>query len=401
MVQFDIPDKLANSITVAMTPFEFIEVQAAATAPYIAQITELTDQNRQNAALITDLKMQLADALKQTASKVELLESANDYAARLERDNTRLQKALQDANVAIPIPPDVPVVVPVVVPDEPKPEPIIGTLPGFATYLVDSMGNSDRRNVIMTGHIDKLHAAGITEIVMLCNDGEIDDGTIPEYIESKNMDWWADTFYAVYKVQMGKLARDKAANIPLNKIPDYFGNTVKRCETFKAHRGYVLDDVHSISPAEFEVVVIAIRKHSSKPIVASFGILSDITAYLPTITKYKVLVARQLYRHDKADEITKPSEDTPEERTAIITTWLTKAGLVCDVGNLEYYKEGDQITRADDLRHMYNRCIDAGLKSFHGYAAVDSTGFKIWQHADLWQAFQECAAAYPNKVKIA
>lgn len=346
----------------------------------------------QNAALITTLQTQLA-AANVTIKELELvadiqhtdgLEAIAEI-KRLTATNAQQSDLLKEANATIARLQGTP---PVVVPPV-----IVGELPGFATYIVDTAGNGPKRTATMKGYIDKLKVAGIKEVVMLVNDVEIDEGDIPEYLAEKDVGLWADTFMAVYKVQSKKTAAD-AAN-PLVKIKrDYFAETVKRCDGFKAHRGYVLDDVHSISPAEFETVTAAIRQHSQKPIVASFGVLSDITLYLPTINRHKVYVARQLYRQEKADERLR------EDRTDIITDWLKKPGMVCHVGNLEYFNAGGEITSGDDLREMYNRCIAAGLKSFMGYAVVDSTGFKIWEHPDLWAAFKDCATAYPAKVKI-
>lgn len=390
MVAHDYHIYIPEGVELNTTPVSFtLADMLKYTADISAATARLSEANQQIQKL-TDTNRQQSDLLKEAALEIVALKA----------ENTRLMKQLQAANVPIPIPPDVPPVEPpveppvVTAPPVVVPAPIVGTLPRFATYLVDEMGDGKQRTGIMRGYIDKLAAAGITEIVMLCNENEIEKGDLPDYMATKKVGWWADTFMAVYKVQMAKVARDIARGVAPHLIPDYFGTTVTDCDKWSAHRGYVLDDVHSITPVEFETVVSAIRKYSQKPIVASFGILSDLSAYLPTINRHHVFVAKQLYRTELADE------KTPEKRTDIITRWLEKPGMICHVGNLEYFNAGGVITSGDDLRHMYNRCIRAGLKSFMGYAAVDSNGFKIWEHPDLWQAFKDCAAAYPDEVKI-
>lgn len=234
----------------------------------------------------------------------------------------------------------------------------------------------------MKAYIDRL-AGVFDEIVLFCNSFEIDAGDLPNYLHQKGLGWWADTFRAVYTV----LKKRRADEIAQGKQPpDYWRQTMQKIETYPALRGYVLDDVHSISPAEFEEVCAAIRQYSKKTIVASFGATSDVLPYMATISRYHVKIARQLYRQDAANS---------REPTQIVSRWLDQ--YICDVANLEYFQAGVTITSGMHLRDMFFRCIAAGVTGFQGYAAVDADGFKVWEHADLWAALVNCAKTHKER----
>lgn len=359
------------------------------------QVNQLTASNSELTREMTGIMTARDHATRQALEANEQVQRVSDTNQELvdklaDRD-TEVERLKQELKTH-PAPPPVPVPDPKPVP-VPNPAPELDkVLPEFATYLVDKAGSGTKRTATMRGHADKLEADGINEIVIFLNETEIEDGELPEHFAEKEIWFWSDTFRAVYLNCQRKTAESQKTKKPR----DFWGETMNRIDEFLTLRGFVLDDVNAITPEQFEDVVVAIREYSSLSIVATFGAGTDLTGYMPVIRKYNVKVARQLFRHEFEE---KPNLTT-EERTEIVTTWLTQKDYLCDIVNLEYYKDGVNITDAADLREMYNRCIRAGKTAFMGYAAVDTNGFKIWEHEELWDAFQDIATAYPEEVKV-
>jgi hypothetical protein len=249
-----------------------------------------------------------------------------------------------------------------------------GELTGvFAVYLTDQASSGTARTNTMKSYVDRVAAAGgINGVIVFCNAIEVQEKTIPTYIASKGLAWWADSVYSVY-----------------TRNPAGFSDYITRCKALNA-AGYILDDASSLSifPLATQEAVVRIIKtvDGDKPIVASYAVLAPVNTYRAANNAIiNVLTARQLYRHELA---------ATSNPTGVLANWIATRPM--QIANLECFTAGRVTTSARHLREMVQHIRAGGIKNIMMYAAVDIGTFKVWNHPALWDAVQEEAVRWTD-----
>lgn len=351
MALFDIPDDLIEHVSfsgvvvqrmiqagsaAALTEANAtIERQKAAMAAMEQVNGQQAEQLRQRDALITNLKMQLAEALK-------------------EPPVVTLPKPFEPVPPSPPSPPVVPSIT----------NELAVTIVDNGNYGVELMQR-------LRGYVEKIDASDVRRVILFQNKQQLLTDKFPQVILDKGLQWDADSMWSVWRTTTPP---ERAAYLEM-------------AEKLKA-QAYHFDDAHNQTPDELEDAVIFMRGYTDKPIYASMAADDSrlpIKEYKKNPTTGKdepvrytmldyqkagLLVTRQFFRHN--------------EPTAVLDTWL-KSGRITDGVNLEAFKEGTVTTSPAEFEMMFNKCLAAGVPFLSVYTAVEGAKWQMWEHAPaLW-----------------